>query len=78
MSQLFGFSDIDVQLMKIAGNLHDIGKVIIPNTIIEKAGDLTKNEYEIIKSHSYYTYQILKRIPGLQSIIEWASNHHEN
>ena len=77
MAQLYGFTDHDIQLIKIAGNLHDIGKVIIPNTILEKPESLSKNEYEIIKSHSYYTYQILKRIPGLKNIISWASNHHE-
>ena len=77
LAQLAGFTDHDVQLIEIAGNLHDIGKVIIPNSILEKPGDLSKNEYEIIKSHSYYTYQILKKIPGLQDIIGWASNHHE-
>ena len=77
MSQLYGFSDHKVQLVEIAGNLHDIGKVIIPNNILEKPGDLSKNEFEIIKSHTYYTYQILKRISGLKDIIGWASNHHE-
>lgn len=77
ISELFGLSEIEVNLMKVAGNFHDVGKLIIPNSILEKPGKLTKQEYAIIKSHTYYSYYIINSIGGLQQIAEWAAYHHE-
>lgn len=63
--------------MKIAGLLHDVGKLAIPNVILDKPGSLTKEEFSLIKSHSYYTKIILDTIEGIEDISYWASNHHE-
>ena len=63
--------------MKIAGLLHDIGKLAIPCNILNKNGSLTKEEFSIIKSHSYYTKIILDKIEDIPDISDWASNHHE-
>ncbi len=70
-------SDEEGTLMVIAGNLHDVGKLTIPSTILEKEGALTVEEFEIIKSHSYYTYHILKSIDGFENVSRWAAFHHE-
>jgi HD-GYP domain-containing protein (c-di-GMP phosphodiesterase class II) len=64
-------------LMEVAGNLHDIGKLAIPNSILEKPGKLTKEEMAVMKSHTYFTYSIINTIGGLQEIAEWAAYHHE-
>ena len=64
-------------LMEIAGNLHDIGKLAIPNAILNKPGKLTKEEFAVMKSHTYYTYSVIKTIGGLEQIAEWAAFHHE-
>jgi HD-GYP domain-containing protein (c-di-GMP phosphodiesterase class II) len=77
LSELFGLAEVDIKSMKIAGNFHDIGKLVIPNNILEKPGKLTVSEYEIIKCHTYYTYNVLDSIGGLQRIAEWAAYHHE-
>lgn len=77
LSELFGLSAKDVKSMRIAGNFHDVGKLVIPNNIIEKQGKLTPSEYAIIKSHAYYTYYTLESIGGLQNIAELAACHHE-
>ncbi|MDR5659602.1 HD domain-containing protein [Serpentinicella sp. ANB-PHB4] len=63
--------------IKIAGYLHDLGKLAIPNEILEKPGKLTEEEFDLIKSHTYYTYQLLKDVKGLEDINEYASYHHE-
>lgn len=63
--------------MKIAGLLHDIGKLAIPNSILDKNGALTESEFSIIKSHVYYTKIILDRIEDIKEISDLASNHHE-
>lgn len=77
LSELFGLAELDVKSMRIAGNFHDIGKLMIPNSILEKPGKLTANEYAIIRCHTYYTYNTLDSIGGLQRIAEWAAYHHE-
>ena len=65
-----------IKLM-IAADLHDIGKLIIPNTILEKPASLTDKEFKIIKTHTYYTRLCLESLNGFEDITEWASNHHE-
>ncbi len=72
-----GYSPLMVNKLEIAANLHDIGKFVIPNDILEKPGKLTSEEFDIIKSHSYYTKIALKQVEGLEDIAEWAGNHHE-
>ena len=63
--------------LELAGLLHDIGKLRIPDEILEKQGSLDEREREIMMSHSFETYQILKRTPGLAQIAELAAFHHE-
>lgn len=77
LSKLFGLTDLEVRLMQVAGNLHDIGKMVVPNGILEKPGKLTKEEFGIMRCHTYYTYYVIKTIGGLQQIAEWAAYHHE-
>lgn len=63
--------------MKIAGYLHDLGKLAVPAEILEKPGKLTQQEVNIIKTHTYFTYQVLDNIGGFEDINQWASFHHE-
>ena len=77
LSELFGLAEIDVKSMRIAGNFHDIGKLVIPNSILEKPGKLTVHEFEIMRCHTYHTFNTLDSIGGLQRIAEWAAYHHE-
>ncbi|MGH4120989.1 HD-GYP domain-containing protein [Clostridium sp.] len=77
LSQLYGFAEIDVKEMRIAGNFHDIGKLVMPNSILEKPGRLTVNEYAVMRCHTYNTFSTLDSIGGLQRIAEWAAYHHE-
>ncbi len=60
-----------------AANLHDIGKLAISNDILDKPGKLSYEEYEVIKTHSFYTRKVLEPIDNFKDIKEWASNHHE-
>ena len=63
--------------MEIAGLLHDLGKLVVPNAILEKPAGLTPNEFAVIKQHTYYTYSTLGTIAGMRQIAEWAAFHHE-
>ncbi len=68
-----------VKILEISGFLHDLGKLAVPNTILEKNGKLDVNEYAIIRSHTFHTYNVLSVIkdPNFQLINEYASYHHE-
>jgi len=77
LSKLFGLTEPELLLMEIAGRLNDLGKLAIPNSILEKPGKLTPEEFAVIKSHTYYTYSIMNSIGGFQQIQEWAAFHHE-
>jgi len=65
---------LDIQ---IAGALHDIGKLGIPQHILGKTCELTTEEYTLIKRHPDYTHKILKRIESLKHLHEIALYHHE-
>lgn len=61
----------------IAGLLHDIGKVSVLSSVLDKPGPLSPEERSHVKAHPYYTRLILDQIPNLEDITEWAANHHE-
>jgi len=77
LSRLFGLTEAEVKQMEIAGYFHDLGKLAVPNTILEKPDKLTKDEFAVIKQHTYFTYSVLSTIGGLDQIAEWAAFHHE-
>jgi HD-GYP domain-containing protein (c-di-GMP phosphodiesterase class II) len=60
-----------------AGLLHDIGKLAVPNRILDKAGKLEADEWEIVKRHPHYSYEILARVPVFSDFAYDASCHHE-
>lgn len=61
----------------IAADLHDLGKLAVPNSILDSPRGLTKEDFEIVKKHVYYTRVALQNINGFEDITEWAANHHE-
>ncbi|WP_026603230.1 HD-GYP domain-containing protein [Methylomonas sp. 11b] len=73
--------DIDRKLIEqvgLGGLLHDIGKMQVPNNILNKPGKLTESEFEIMKKHVSYGCQVLEKTPGLSPItLSVAAEHHE-
>ncbi|HYM24340.1 MAG TPA: HD domain-containing phosphohydrolase [Vicinamibacterales bacterium] len=72
-----GLKDADTTRLRRAALLHDIGKLSVPNRILDKPGRLTPKEWEIVKLHPYYTHQILQRVPVFGELAFDASAHHE-
>lgn len=77
IGELFHLSEHRCDMLEIAGLLHDLGKLRVPDEILEKNGKLSKEEYLAIQRHSFDTYNIIKDIKGLEEIAQWASYHHE-
>jgi HD-GYP domain-containing protein (c-di-GMP phosphodiesterase class II) len=62
----------------IGGMLHDVGKMRIPDAILNKKGKLTPEEFDIIKLHAVYSHKILKETQGIDDIsLKVAAQHHE-
>ena len=77
MARHYGFDDEKTTRYYFAAAMHDIGKMIIPNDVLEKPGKLTDNEFVTMKDHATATHYVLSHISGIPDIIKWASNHHE-
>lgn len=60
-----------------SGIVHDIGKIGLPEQVLNKNGKLTKEEYELVKKHSEYGYDILSKSQGLMDIALIVRHHHE-
>jgi len=77
IARWFDMKPRDIKLIRRAALLHDLGKLGVPNRILEKPGKLTNEEWAVVKRHPYYTLEILRRIPGFQLWAEEAAAHHE-
>ena len=77
MAEYYGIdSEITLKLL-IAGDLHDLGKLVINNRILDKPGKLTNEEIIEMMTHPVITKECLQFITGFEDITKWASNHHE-
>ena len=77
MARYYDFGEEKTLRYFFAGALHDIGKLVVSNDILEKPGKLTEYEFTEMKDHAAATYRILSQIKGISDIVEWAANHHE-
>ena len=77
LAERLHFSEREKFMMRSAGYFHDIGKLTVPTSILDKPGPLSEKELHILKSHTYYTFSFLNTIGGLPQITEWAAFHHE-
>ncbi|MDD5365911.1 MAG: HD domain-containing protein [Gallionellaceae bacterium] len=77
LAQLDGLSDERVCQVEIAGLLHDLGKLGVPDEILESSAPLDHDSRAIMHRHSYDTFRILHRIRGMEEIAGWAGCHHE-
>lgn len=80
VAKQMGLSKMDIETLRYAGLLHDIGKIGVPELILLKEKRPTEDEFEIVKRHAGLTRSILEKIhfPGrLKTIVEMAATHHE-
>lgn len=77
LARLMRVPDADLLQMRRGALLHDIGKMGIPDAILLKPGPLTDNEWEIMRRHPQYAYELLSPIPFLRPALDIPYCHHE-
>ncbi len=61
-----------------AAMLHDLGKIVIPKQVLEKAGPLSEEEYDLVRTHCKTGASFLENAPGLECVAKYVRHHHES
>jgi putative two-component system response regulator len=79
LARLAGLSDEEADLVLLASPMHDVGKVAIPDTILNKPGRLTSEEFDVVKRHTTIGYTLLSNSerPIMKTAAVIAHEHHE-
>jgi HD-GYP domain-containing protein (c-di-GMP phosphodiesterase class II) len=77
LGAVMGLEEASLRTLELAGFLHDVGKIGIPESILRKAGPLTDKEYTIIKEHARLGGSIISNIEGAGDLAEIVRHHHE-
>jgi putative two-component system response regulator len=77
LAQEMGLSEKDVEGIKMASLIHDLGKISVPSEILSKPGKLTDIEFRLVKTHPQAGYEILKNITLPWPIAQIVLQHHE-
>jgi diguanylate cyclase (GGDEF)-like protein/putative nucleotidyltransferase with HDIG domain len=76
IAERLGLSADDVELTRLAGSLHDLGKLAIPEEILRKPASLTDAERLVLERHPQIGYRMLESL-GVDPIADWVLHHHE-
>jgi putative nucleotidyltransferase with HDIG domain len=77
IAERLGHGPVELAELRRAALLHDIGKLSVPNSILDKPGPLSEEEWKTVRLHPYYTELILEHIRGLERLAFTAASHHE-
>ena len=77
VGQALGMESEELEALKMAGLLHDLGKIGVPDAILNKPDGLTEGECEAIEQHTSIGASILRRAPQLEQIVPAVLSHHE-
>jgi diguanylate cyclase (GGDEF)-like protein len=77
IAEQLGLSQDTMRTLRLAGLLHDLGKIAIPDAILRKPSALTDEEYELMKQHPVYGWLIVSAIPSLSETLPAIRHHHE-
>ena len=78
IAQRLGWSGGELSLLRMAAMLHDVGKVSVPDRILQKPGPLTIDEFEQVKSHPTAGAEIVEQVDGLSPVVGWIRHSHEH
>ncbi len=77
VGERMGLSPLELDTLELAGYLHDIGKMGVPSSLLEKPGKLDPWEFEIVKKHPEYSADILAPLSGFRDVAKAVRHHHE-
>ena len=77
LARLLGLTYPTIELVRQAAFVHDIGKIFIPDWIVQKAGPLTDDEREIVQLHAELGARMLERRPAMRTLAPLVLHHHE-
>ena len=73
-----GLSASDLEDLKHAARVHDVGKVLLPARVFNKSGMLSAEDFRLLSMHSMAGAAILEIVPGWEQVRDWVLHHHEN
>jgi diguanylate cyclase (GGDEF)-like protein/putative nucleotidyltransferase with HDIG domain len=76
LAERMGLPEGQVELVRLAANLHDLGKLAVPEEILRKPGPLTEPERIVLERHPQIGYRMLESL-GVDPVAEWVLHHHE-
>jgi len=77
LAEAVGLPEERCEQVEVAGLLHDLGKMQVPDELLEAPRPLTAPEFDTMRAHSFATLDLLRAVDGLEEITRWASSHHE-
>lgn len=78
LAHKLGMSPEKARVIKVAGLLHDIGKLAVPDEVLMHPGGLNRSQRALMQQHTYHTYHLIRAIgPGAEQLAGWAAFHHE-
>ncbi len=77
VAEVLGLSSREVEDIKLAGLLHDIGKIGVPERVLLKTGQLTREEWDEMKKHPLHSVQILEQVKQFEHLAKWVRHEHE-
>lgn len=77
IGQSLDLNPTELSILQYAGLLHDIGKIEIPKSILNKVKPLTEEEYYIIRQHPVYSENILEPLQDIDNLLDYVRHHHE-
>jgi putative nucleotidyltransferase with HDIG domain len=77
INERLGSDGVDAVRLRRAALLHDLGKLTVPNRILDKPDKLDSDEWTVVRRHPAFTLSVLERVPLFQDFAEDSANHHE-
>ena len=77
LARYLALPDESLRTLRIAGLLHDVGKIGVPDSILQKPGRLDVGEFDVVRHHVQLSELIIKEVPNLGEVVEAVGAHHE-
>ncbi|MEV4320164.1 diguanylate cyclase [Actinocrispum sp. NPDC049592] len=72
-----GLATTSVRSAELAGRLHDVGKIVIPESVLRKPGALSEDEWRLVRRHPDFGFQLARMLPGYDNVAKVIRQHHE-